>query len=148
MNTNNIISNPFEFEYNEILDEITTKHNIKFYKEYENLDKTKQYIGVDFSIYKILGGVDYFTWLNEPESEINFRFKLYYELDKELKNLLLEKFIQINKNCNIAINKNLYQIEELNFDDYWLNCWYKKSKYATDKINLLDTYIPTNIEFI
>jgi len=117
------MTNPFEFEYNEILDEIKTTYKIKSYRDCKNLDYSKQYIKIDFSIYKILDKVDYFTWLIEPDIEVNFQLELYFELDKDL-------------------------IEKINQDEYWFNCWHKNSKYATDKIKLIDTYIPTYYEYI
>ncbi len=144
------MSNPFEFEYDEMSNIITTKYNIKFYRENENIDRTKSYIKIDFSIYKNDNKVDYFTWLNNPDPEINFHLELYFELNMDLNNLLIEKFIEINNYYGTSDDKkfNFFETEKLNYNDFWFECWYKKSKYATDKINLLDTYIPTNIEII
>jgi hypothetical protein len=138
-------SNPFEFEYDEITDLIITKLNIKFFRDYENLDKKKQYVKINFSIYKIDKAVDWFTWLNEPDIETNYQIELFFELDIEFIKLL--KNIVVNKN-NID-NKTLsVQLEKEEFDNSWFNYWYLNSRFATDNIKLHDTYIPTTIEYI
>jgi hypothetical protein len=80
--SDNNLSNPFKFEYDEQTDTIITKSNIKFFRDYENLDKKKQYVKINVSIYKIDKAVDYFSWLNEPDAETNYQIKLYFETDK------------------------------------------------------------------
>ena len=85
---NNKLSNPFEFEYDENSDCVIPKSNLKFYREYDNLDKTKEYIKINFSIYKIDKPVDWYTWLNEPDSEINYQIELFFELEEKYINLL------------------------------------------------------------
>lgn len=119
---NSLFENPFEFEYDEQTNNVITKSNLKFCRKYDNLDKTKEYIKINFNIYKIDKSVDYFTWLNEPDSEIKYQIELFFEIDIELVN------------------------SELN--DLWLSSWYLNSKFSTDKIQLYDTYIPISIEFI
>jgi hypothetical protein len=142
-------NNPFEFEYDESLNIIITKSNIKFYREYEKLDKTKQYAKINFSIYKIEKPIDYFTWLNEPDTETNYQIELYFELDKNLGNIFNQI---INKDKNIKQNliqiENSLDLEKTNEYESWFNCWYLNSKFSNDKMNLQDTYIPVNIEYI
>jgi hypothetical protein len=137
--------NPFEFEYNEQTDNVITKSNIKFIRNYENLDKTKEYIKINYSIYKIDKPVDLFTWLNEPDTETNYQIELYFEFDTEF--VKLPKKLTISeKNYNSELN--FVEFEELELNDTWFNCWYLNSRFATDKIKINDTYIPNTIEFI
>jgi hypothetical protein len=112
------LTNPFKFEYDEITDTIITKSNLKFFRNCQDLDKKYQYVKINFTVYKIKKAVDYFTWLNEPDSETNYQIELYF------------------------------QIEEKNHNDSWFNHWYLNSRFSTGKINLYDTYIPTTIEYI
>ena len=173
----NELSNPFEFEYDEQTDNIQTKSTIKFFRNYKNLDKTKEYIKINFNIYKIDKPVDLFTWLNEPDSETNYQIDLYFELDTKF--IELDTKLLVDKNnlnsytysdtesntepntesitdFDTDIDTDLdydsdidsIEFEKSKLNDLWFNSWYLKSRYATDKIKLNDTYIPTTVEFI
>ena len=139
----NEFTNPFE--YDESSDTVITKSNIKFFRNYENLDKTKKYIKINFSIYKIDKPINMFTWLNEHDTETNYQIDLYFEFDTEF--VELSKKLMISKN-NFNSDSNYSEFEKLELNDSWFNCWYLNSRFTTDKIKLNDTYIPTTIEFI
>lgn len=139
--------NPFEFEYDESSDTIITKSNIKFFRNYENLNKTKEYVKINFNIYKIDKPVDLFIWLNEPDSETNYQIELYFEFDSSIEFTELSKKLMMNKN-NFNSDSNYSEFEKLELNDSWFNPWYLNSRFTTDKIKLNDTYIPTTLEFI
>lgn len=153
---NNELSNPFEFEYDEKSDSIVTKSNLKFYREYDNLEKTKEYIKINFSIYKIDKSIDWFTWLNEPDSETNYQIELFFELEEKYVNVLKKIIIDFNKNNlesdfnknNLESNCNLIQLDKYDIDDSWFISWHLNSRFSTEKIKLNDTYIPTSIEYV
>lgn len=138
-------SNPFEFKYDEQTNSVITKSNFKFYRENNNLDKTKEYIKIIFSIYKIEKPIDYFTWLNEPDSETNYNLELFFEIDVKFAELFKKIKIDTNNSDNNMIS---FELEESELNSSWFNTWYLSSRFANENIKMYDTYIPTSIEYI
>ena len=159
---NDIIKpNPFEFEYDEINDKVIPRQSqyIPLKINPDELDKTKEYIRINFTICKINAPVDYLTWLNEPDCETEYKFGLYYELDLEIKNKINQiilSYSNSNDNIDKQTNKHsTYCSEYIDFelrsqpiDLGFFNSWNIKSKFSIGNIQLSDTYIPNSIEYI